>query len=181
MNENYELSRKRAEELFDKRIIDSFEIGTYEGLRQIHEYLFQDSFGFAGKMRDVNLSKGNFRFAPVRFLESNVEIIENMPEDTLEEMIEKYVEMNVAHPFREGNGRSMRIWLDQMLKKNIRKCVDWSKIDKESYLSAMERSPINDMEIRVLIENALTDEIDNREVYMEGIKRSYEYEGYYGD
>ena len=179
MRENIELTIKRAYELFDDKIIDTFEVGTFKGLEQIHHYIFQDVFDFAGKIRTVNLSKGNFRFAPVRFLESNLEIIEKMPESNFDSIIEKYVEMNIAHPFREGNGRATRIWLDLILKSNMSMCIDWGKIDKEEYLSAMERSPVNSLEIKVLLKGALTSKINDRQVYMRGIQRSYEYEGYY--
>ena len=176
--ENEELqSKKRAAELYDSGKINEFEVGTTEGLKQIHHFLFQDVFDFAGEIRDVDLAKGNFRFAPAMYLADTLRTIDGLPENTFEEIIKKYVEMNVAHPFREGNGRATRIWLDQMLKKNLGKCVDWSKIGKEEYLSAMERSPVNDLEIRTLLEGALTDDINNREVYMKGIQSSYEYEG----
>lgn len=169
-------SKKRAKELWDKEIIDTFETGTTKWLQQIHEYLFQDVFEFAGQIRTVNLTKGNFRFASVLFLNENLKIIEKMPENTYEEIIDKYVEMNIAHPFREGNGRATRIWLDQMLKKNLKKCVGWAKIDKYDYLSAMERSPVNALEIKTLLKEALTTEIDDRQVYMRGIQQSYSYE-----
>ena len=175
--QNEELaSKKRAIELYDTGKIDEFEVGTTEGLKQIHRYLFQDVFDFAGKIRDVDLSKGNFRFAPAIYLENTLKTIDNLPENTFDEIVKKYVEMNVAHPFREGNGRATRIWLDQILKKRLGKCVDWSKIGKEEYLSAMERSPINDLEIKTLLESALTSDINDREVYMKGIQSSYEYE-----
>ena len=175
--QNEELaSKKRAIELYDTGKIDAFEVGTTEGLKQIHRYLFQDVFDFAGKIRDVDLSKGNFRFAPAIYLEDTLKTIDNLPENTFDEIVKKYVEMNVAHPFREGNGRATRIWLDQILKKRLGKCVDWSKIGKEEYLSAMERSPINDLEIKTLLESALTSDINDREVYMKGIQSSYEYE-----
>lgn len=170
------LSKKRAIELWDKGIINEFEVGTFKGLQQIHQYIFQDVFSFAGKIRSVNLAKGNFRFAPLLFLEENLKIIEKMPENEFSEIIEKYVEMNVAHPFREGNGRATRIWLDLILKKNLKKCVDWQKIDKMAYLQAMERSPVNALELKHLIKNALTEDTENRDVYMKGIERSYEYE-----
>ncbi|MDU4446430.1 MAG: Fic family protein [Anaerococcus vaginalis] len=170
------LSKKRAIELWDKGIISEFEVGTFKGLQQIHRYIFQDVFSFAGKIRSVNLAKGNFRFAPLLFLEENLKIIEKMPENDFDEIIEKYVEMNVAHPFREGNGRATRIWLDLILKKNLKKCVDWQKIDKMDYLQAMERSPVNSLELKHLIKNALTEDTENRDVYMKGIERSYEYE-----
>lgn len=174
-NEELE-SKKRAIELWDTKTIEQIEVGTIKGLQQIHFYLFQDVFDFAGKIRTVNLAKGNFRFAPTLFLEQNLKLIDKMPEKTFEEIIEKYVEMNVAHPFREGNGRATRIWLDLILKKAIGQCIDWQKIDKYSYLQAMERSPINDLEIKTLLRSALTSDIANREVYMRGIQQSYIYE-----
>lgn len=174
-NEELE-SKKRAMELWDTKAIEQIEVGTIKGLQQIHFYLFQDVFDFAGKIRTVNLAKGNFRFAPTLFLEQNLKIIDKMPEKTFEEIIEKYVEMNVAHPFREGNGRATRIWLDLILKKAIGQCIDWQKVDKYSYLQAMERSPINDLEIKTLLRSALTSDIANREVYMRGIQQSYIYE-----
>ena len=170
------LSKVRAMELWDNHIIDTFEIGTLKGLQDIHRYLFQDIFDFAGQIRTVNLSKGNFRFAPVLFLDANLKIIDTMKSETFDDIIEKYVEMNVAHPFREGNGRSMRIWLDSLLKKHLNRCIDWAKIDKYAYLSAIERSPVNSLELKCLLKNALTDDIHNREVYMRGIQASYEYE-----
>ena len=176
MNNEELVSKKRAIELYDNGIINDFEIGTTSGLQQIHKYLFQDIFDFAGKIRNVDLSKGNFRFAPAIYLKDTLKTIDNLPENTFDEIIKKYVEMNVAHPFREGNGRATRIWLDQILKKELGKCVDWSKIKKEEYLSAMERSPINDLEIKTLLKSALTSKIDDREVYMKGIQSSYEYE-----
>lgn len=169
-------SKKRAIELYDSGKINEFEVGTTEGLRQIHQFLFQDVFDFAGKIRDMDLSKGNFRFAPAMYLNDTLKTIDNLPDDNYDEIIKKYVEMNVAHPFREGNGRATRIWLDQILKKKLGKCVDWSRVEKEAYLSAMERSPINDLEIKTLLKKALTSDIDNREVYMKGIQSSYEYE-----
>ena len=170
------LSKRRAIELWDKGIINDFEVGTYKGLQEIHAFLFQDIFDFAGKTRDVNLSKGNFRFANLLYLESNLAIIERMPEGSFDEIIEKYVEMNVAHPFREGNGRATRIWLDLMLKKNLNACVDWAMVDRADYLSAMERSPVNSLEIKHLLKNALTDKVDDRGVYLRGIQQSYVYE-----
>lgn len=170
------LSKRRAIELWDKGLINNFEVGTYKGLQEIHAFLFQDIFDFAGKTRDVNLSKGNFRFANLLYLESNLAIIERMPEGSFDEIIEKYVEMNVAHPFREGNGRATRIWLDLMLKKNLNACVDWAMVDRADYLSAMERSPVNSLEIKHLLKNALTDKIDDRGVYLRGIQQSYVYE-----
>ena len=176
--ENYEelKSKQRALELWDKGIISTYEVGTFKGLSQIHAYLFQDVFEFAGKLRTVNLAKGNFRFAPVLFLKSNLDLIDRMPDSTFDEIVDKYVEMNVAHPFREGNGRATRIWLDALLKKRLALCVDWSKIDKYDYLSAMERSPVNGLEIKTLLKHAITDNIHNREVYMRGIQASYRYE-----
>ncbi|MEQ3280472.1 Fic family protein [Finegoldia magna] len=170
------LSKKRAIELWDKGLINNFEVGTYKGLQEIHAFLFQDIFEFAGKTRDVNLSKGNFRFANLLYLESNLAIIERMSEGSFDEIIEKYVEMNVAHPFREGNGRATRIWLDLMLKKNLNKCIDWTMVDRADYLSAMERSPVNSLEIKYLLKNALTDKVDDRGVYLRGIQQSYVYE-----
>ena len=170
------LSKRRAIELWDKGLINNFEVGTYKGLQEIHAFLFQDIFDFAGKTRDVNLSKENFRFANLLYLESNLAIIERMPEGSFDEIIEKYVEMNVAHPFREGNGRATRIWLDLMLKKNLNACVDWAMVDRADYLSAMERSPVNSLEIKHLLENALTDKVDDRGVYLRGIQQSYVYE-----
>ncbi|MBQ9018078.1 Fic family protein [Candidatus Saccharibacteria bacterium] len=173
--EEYE-SKKRAIELYDSGIIDQFEVGTTMGLQQIHQFLFQDVFDFAGQIRDVDLSKGNFRFAPVIYLNDTLRTIDNLPADTYDEIIKKYVEMNVAHPFREGNGRATRIWLDQILKRKLGKCVDWSKVEKASYLSAMERSPVNDLEIKTLLADALTSDVASREVYMKGIQSSYDYE-----
>ncbi|MDU5960385.1 MAG: Fic family protein [Finegoldia magna] len=170
------LSKRRAIELWDKGFINDFEVGTYKGLQEIHAFLFQDIFDFAGKTRDVNLSKGNFRFANLLYLESNLAIIERMPEGSFDEIIEKYVEMNVAHPFREGNGRATRIWLDLILKKNLNVCVDWERVDRADYLSAMERSPVNSLEIKHLLKNALTDKVDDRGVYLRGIQQSYVYE-----
>lgn len=175
MNEEY-LSKIRALELFEKDLVNNIEVGTIRGLQEIHRYLFQDVFDFAGEIRNVNLAKGNFRFAPVLFLQSNLQIIEEMPEGNFDKIIDKYVEMNVAHPFREGNGRATRIWLDQMLKKNLSLCVDWSKIDKVEYLQAMERSTVNTLEIKTLLKAALTDKVDDRQIYMRGIQASYYYE-----
>ena len=173
------ISKKKALELFEKGLLDSFDAGTFDTLSKIHKYLFDDIYYFAGEVRDVNIAKGNFRFAPVMYLKQALEHIEKMPQSTYEEIIAKYVEMNVAHPFREGNGRSTRIWLDLILKKEIGKVVDWSMVDKEDYLLAMERSPIKDVEIRELLKQALTSQIDDREVYMKGIDASYNYEGYF--
>ena len=176
--EEERISKKKAAELFEKGLLDELEPGTFETLAGIHKYLFSDIYDFAGKVRTVNIAKGNFRFAPVMYLQAALENINKMPQSNFDEIIEKYVEMNVAHPFREGNGRSGRIWLDLMLKKEIQKVVDWNKVDKEDYLLAMERSPIRDIEIKHVLKNALTDEIDNRDVYMKGIDTSYYYEGY---
>ena len=173
------LSKKRSIELWDKKIINTFEVGTTKGLQEIHKYLFQDIFDFAGEIRNVNISKGNFRFAPVLFLQDNLKIIENMPESNFDEIIEKYVEMNVAHPFREGNGRATRIWLDLILKKNLELCIDWARVDKFEYLSAMERSPVNSLEIKHLLKSSLTKDINSRQVYMRGIQNSYYYEDLY--
>jgi len=173
------ITKLKALELFDSKKINDFEVGTFKGLSQIHRYLFEDVYSFAGEIRKVNIAKDNFRFASVLYLEDILKKIDNMPQDNFDNIISKYVEMNVAHPFREGNGRSTRIWLDMILKNNLNKVVDWSKINKEDYLLAMERSPIKDTEIKLLIENALTDRINDRAVYMKGIDVSYEYEGYY--
>lgn len=172
------ISKTRALELFEKGLLDSFENGTFRGLAQIHEYLFSDIYDFVGKIRTVNLAKGGFRFAPVLYLHDALERISQMPQSTFDEIIEKYVEMNVAHPFREGNGRSTRIWLDAILKKELGKVIDWSRVDKEDYLLAMERSPVRDTEIKTLLSAALTERIHDREVYMKGIDASYSYEGY---
>ena len=177
--EEEKITKLKALELFDSKKINDFEVGTFKGLSQIHRYLFEDVYSFAGEIRKVNIAKGNFRFASVLYLEDILKKIDNMPQDNFDNIISKYVEMNVAHPFREGNGRSSRIWLDMILKNNLNKVVDWSKINKEDYLLAMERSPIKDTEIKLLIENALTDRINDRAVYMKGIDVSYEYEGYY--
>ena len=176
--EEERLTKLRARELFETRLLDSFETGTFAGLRAIHRHLFQDVYDFAGQMRTVNIAKGNFRFAPVMYLSAALEAIDDMPQRTFDEIIEKYVEMNVAHPFREGNGRSMRIWLDVILKKELGRIIDWSRVDKEDYLFAMERSPVRDTEIKALLKSALTDAIDDRQVYMKGIDASYRYEGY---
>lgn len=172
------ISKKKAAEIFENRVLDSFPAGKFSTLQAIHKYLFEDVYDFAGKLRTVNVAKGNFRFAPLMYLHAALENIDKMPQSNFDEIIEKYVEMNIAHPFREGNGRSARIWLDNILKTEIGKVVDWSKVDKEDYLLAMERSPIKDVEIKVLLKSALTDEIDSREVYMKGIDHSYYYEGY---
>jgi cell filamentation protein len=172
------ISKAKALELFETGLLDSFEVGTFAGLQKIHSCLFGDIYDFAGKLRTVNIAKGNFRFAPVMYLEAALQNIDKMPQSTFDEIIEKYVEMNVAHPFREGNGRSARIWLDCILKKELGQVVDWSRVDKEDYLLAMERSPIKDVEIKVLLGNALTPEINDRLVFMKGIDASYHYEGY---
>ena len=172
------ISKEKALKLFETGLLDTFPVGTYEGLAMIHRFLFEDIYAFAGEMRDVNIAKGNFRFASVMYLTSALENISKMPQSSFDEIIEKYVEMNVAHPFREGNGRSIRIWLDAILKKELGYVVDWSRVDKEDYLLAMERSPIRDVEIKVLLKAALTDKTNDREVYMKGIDASYHYEGY---
>ena len=172
------ISKKKALELFENGLLDTLEAGTFASLKAIHKYLFEDIYDFAGRLRTVNIAKGNFRFAPLMYLEAALQNIDKMPQSTFDEIIEKYVEMNIAHPFREGNGRSTRIWLDCILKKEMGKVVDWSKVDKEDYLLAMERSPIKDIEIKHILKNALTDDINSREVYMKGIDHSYYYEGY---
>ena len=176
--EEERISKKKAIELYDKGLLDELEVGKFSSLAFIHKYLFGEIYNFAGEIRDVNIAKGGFRFAPVMYLESALDHIGDMPQTTFEEIVEKYVEMNIAHPFREGNGRSTRIWLDLILKKELGKCVDWSKVDKEDYLMAMERSPIKDIEIKHVLKNALTDKINDRELYMKGIDNSYHYEGY---
>lgn len=176
--EDERLSKKKALWLFESGTLDALPVGTFAALQGIHKYLFEDIYGFAGQVRTVNLAKGNFRFAPVMYLEAALDSIDKMPQSTFDEIVEKYVEMNIAHPFREGNGRSMRIWLDCMFKKSIGQVTDWSRVDKEDYLLAMERSPIKDTEIKVLLSSALTDDIASREVYMKGIDHSYSYEGY---
>ena len=176
--EEERISKKKAAELFEKGILDSLPDGKFSTLQAIHKYLFEDIYDFAGELRTVNIAKGNFRFAPLMYLQAALESIDKMSQSNFNEIVEKYVEMNIAHPFREGNGRSARIWLDHMLKNEIGKVVDWSKVDKEDYLLAMERSPIKDVEIKVLLKGALTDEINSREVYMKGIDHSYYYEGY---
>ena len=173
-----QLSKKKAVLLFEKGILDSLPAGKFSTLQAIHRYLFEDIYEFAGEIRKVNMAKGNFRFAPLMYLDAALENIDKMPQSDFDEIIEKYVEMNIAHPFREGNGRSARIWLDHMLKQEIGKVIDWSKVDKEDYLLAMERSPVKDIEIKYLLKNALTDEVDSCEVYMKGIDHSYYYEGY---
>lgn len=172
------ISKKKAAELFENGMLDTLEAGKFASLQAIHKYLFDGIYDFAGKLRTVNISKGNFRFAPLMYLEAALQNIDEMPQSTFDEIIEKYVEMNIAHPFREGNGRSTRIWLDCILKKEIGMVVDWSLVDKEDYLLAMERSPIKDIEIKHILKNALTDKTNDREVYMKGIDHSYYYEGY---
>lgn len=172
------LSKKRAVQLFESGYLDSLEPGTCKTLFEIHKFLFGDIYDFAGTVRNVNIAKRNFRFASVLYLEEALKSIDKMPQSTFDEIVEKYVEMNVAHPFREGNGRSTRIWLDHMLKKKLNCVIDWSRVDKEDYLSAMERSPVKDMEIKHLFKQALTDRADDREIYMKGIDCSYYYEGY---
>ena len=176
--EEERISKKKAVELFENNILDILEVGKFSTLQTIHKYLFEDIYDFVGKLRNVNIAKGNFRFASIIYIEEALKNIDKMPQSNFDEIIEKYVEMNVAHPFREGNGRSTRIWLDHILKNEIGKVIDWSKVDKEDYLLAMERSPIKDLEIKYLLKNALTDEINSREVYMKGIDHSYYYEGY---
>jgi len=171
-------SKQKALELFELNLLDTFDMGTFKGLSSIHKYLFDEIYDFAGQLRTVNIAKGGFRFAPVMYLEAALENIAKMPQSNFDEIIEKYVEMNVAHPFREGNGRSTRIWLDAILKKELHQVIDWSKVDKDDYLLAMERSPIKDVEIKTLLREALTDKIDDCEVYMKGIDASYHYEGY---
>ena len=172
------ISKEKALALFETGVLDTFEIGTYRGLADIHRYLFSDIYAFAGERRKVNLAKGNFRFAPVMYLDAALNSISEMPQTDFEQIIEKYVEMNIAHPFREGNGRATRIWLDAILKKELQLVIDWSLVDKEDYLLAMERSPVRDLEIKYLLKNALTDRINDRTVFMKGIDASYHYEGY---
>lgn len=176
--EEERISKKKAAMLFENHILDNLKSGKFSTLQTIHKYLFDEIYDFAGKLRTVNIAKGNFRFAPLMYIESALKNIDEMPQSNFDEIIEKYVEMNIAHPFRDGNGRSTRIWLDHMLKTEIGKVIDWSKVDKEDYLLAMERSPIRDIEIKYVLKNALTDEIDSREMYMKGIDHSYYYEGY---
>lgn len=176
--EEEKITKKKARELFEAKILDNFEIGTFKGLSQIHKYLFEEIYKFAGQVRTENISKSNFRFASAMYLKEALEQLDKMPQSNFDEIIDKYIEMNIAHPFREGNGRSARIWLDSILKKEINMVIDWSKIDKEDYLLAMERSPIKNTEIKVLLKEALTDKINDREVYMKGIDASYNYEGY---
>ena len=176
--EEERISKKKAVELFEKNMLDKLEAGKFSALKAIHKYLFDEIYDFAGEIRTVNISKGNFRFAPLMYLEPALANIDKMPQSTFDEIVEKYVEMNIAHPFREGNGRSMRIWLDLIFKAELQKVVDWSKVDKEDYLLAMERSPIRDIEIKHILKAALIDDIHNREVYIKGIDHSYYYEGY---
>lgn len=178
VREEERISKKRAAELFEKDMLRDLPAGKFSTLQAIHQYLFGDIYDFAGKLRSVNIAKGNFRFAPLMYLEAALENIDKMPQSSVDEIIEKYVEMNIAHPFREGNGRSTRIWLDHILKTEVGKVIDWSRVDKEDYLLAMERSPIKDIEIKHLLKSALTDEVGSREVYMKGIDHSYYYEGY---
>ena len=177
-NEEEKITKLKALELFDTNKIDEFEVGTFKGLSDIHKYLFDEIYSFAGNVRKENIAKGNFRFASSMYLEDVLNKIDNMPQKNFDDIIKKYVEMNIAHPFREGNGRSTRIWLDLILKKELNKVIDWSKINKEDYLLAMERSPVRDLEIRLLLQNALTDKINDRQVFMKGLDTSYEYEGY---
>ncbi len=172
------ISKKKAMLIFENGLLDNLEAGKFSALKAIHKYLFEDIYDFAGEIRTVNISKGSFRFAPLMYLEAALQNIDKMPQATFDEIVEKYVEMNIAHPFREGNGRSTRIWLDIMLKTEIGQVVDWSKVDKEDYLLAMERSPVKDIEIKYLLKNALTHEVDSREIYMKCIDHSYYYEGY---
>ena len=176
--EEERISKKKAIELYDKGLLDGLEAGKFYSLAFIHKYLFEEMYDFAGVVRDVNIAKGGFRFAPVMYLESALQHVSNMPHTTFDEIIEKYVEMNICHPFREGNGRATRIWLDLILKKELGKVIDWSLVDKEDYLMAMERSPIKDIEIKYTLKTALTDKINDRELYMKGIDHSYHYEGY---
>lgn len=177
--EEEKISKKKALELFDTGYMDMLEAGTFDCLSKIHNYLFDDIYKFAGKIRTVNIAKGNFRFAPLVYLKTSLENIDKMPQSTFDEIIEKYVEMNIAHPFREGNGRSTRIWLNLILKKEIKQVVDWSQIDKDDYLKAIKRSPVKDIEIKHILRSALTDKINDRDVYMKGVDASYYYEGYY--
>ena len=176
--EEERISKKSATRLFEQNLLNNMSSGTWTTLQDIHKILFQDIYDFAGELRTVNISKGNFRFVPVMYLSEAVKTIESMPQNSFDEIVEKYVEMNVAHPFREGNGRSMRLWLDHMLCVELQKTIDWSQIDKEKYLSAMERSPINDLEIKAVLTEALTDDINNRELFMKGLDHSYYFEGY---
>lgn len=172
------ISKKKAVELFENSYLNDYEVGTFRMLAAIHKYLFEQIYDFAGKVRDVNIAKGNFRFAPVIYLQAAIENVEKMSQSTFDEIVEKYVEMNIVHPFREGNGRSTRIWLDLILKKELNLVVDWSLVDKDNYLLAMERSPVKDIEIKHILKQALTDKIYDRKIYMKGIDYSYYYEGY---
>ena len=176
--EEERISKKSAARLFEQNLLNNMSSGTWTTLQDIHKILFQDIYEFAGELRTVNISKGNFRFVPVMYLSEAVKTIESMPQNSFDEIVEKYVEMNVAHPFREGNGRSMRLWLDHMLCVELQKTIDWSQIDKETYLSAMERSPVNDLEIKAVLVEALTDNINNRQLFMKGLDHSYYFEGY---
>ena len=176
--EEERISKKSATTLFEKNLLNDMPSGTWTTLQRIHTILFQDIYDFAGALRSVNIAKGNFRFVPVMYLAEAVRTIEDMPQSTFDEIVEKYVEMNVAHPFREGNGRSMRLWLDHMLCTELQKTIDWSQVDKEQYLSAMERSPVNDLEIKTVLAKALTSDINNRELFMKGLDHSYYFEGY---
>ena len=176
--EEERISKKSATRLFEQNLLNNMSSGTWTTLQDIHKVLFQDIYDFAGELRTVNISKGNFRFVPVMYLSEAVKTIESMPQNSFDEIVEKYVEMNVAHPFREGNGRSMRLWLDHMLCVELQKTIDWSQVDKEKYLSAMERSPVNDLEIKAVLADALTDDINNRELFMKGLDHSYYFEGY---
>lgn len=176
--EEERISKKSATRLFEQNLLNNMSSGTWTTLQDIHKILFQDIYDFAGELRTVNISKGNFRFVPVMYLSEAVKTIESMPQNSFDEIVEKYVEMNVAHPFREGNGRSMRLWLDHMLCVELQKTIDWSQIDKETYLSAMERSPVNDLEIKAVLGEALTDDINNRQLFMKGLDHSYYFEGY---
>ncbi len=176
--EEERISKKSAARLFEQNLLNNMSSGTWTTLQDIHKVLFQDIYDFAGELRTVNISKGNFRFVPVMYLSEAVKTIESMPQNSFDEIVEKYVEMNVAHPFREGNGRSMRLWLDHMLCVELQKTIDWSQIDKEKYLSAMERSPVNDLEIKAVLAEALTDDINNRDLFMKGLDHSYYFEGY---
>lgn len=176
--EEERISKKSATRLFEQNLLNNMSSGTWTTLQDIHKILFQDIYDFAGELRTVNISKGNFRFVPVMYLSEAIKTIESMPQNSFDEIVEKYVEMNVAHPFREGNGRSMRLWLDHMLCVELQKTIDWSQIDKEKYLSAMERSPVNDLEIKAVLAAALTDDINNRELFMKGLDHSYYFEGY---
>lgn len=177
--EEERITKLKALKLFDTNEIENIEVGTYKGLSKIHKFLFEDIYSFAGEIRKENIAKGNFRFASCMYLEDVLKKIDDMPQTSFEDIIKKYVEMNIAHPFREGNGRSTRIWLDMILKKELNKVIDWSKVDKEDYLLAMERSPVKDTEIKLLLQNALTDKVNDRLVFMKGIDTSYQYEGYY--